>query len=607
MEEYSITTDDGITIGGIPISIDPNSDVLKARVAEERARRDRVTPQGVGEVALQMGTGLAGEVAGGLAGIGAGVATAAGNLVGLTDRDPMDTAANVVGDVRDFITTDVETPGGIALQKKIGDSVLGDVGRGFAATEDFLGDKAMDLTGSPALAALAKSIPTAITEFGGAALSLKAAKGLGRKPLTFADGRPTDAFRKALQKNGIEFDNINEAMVGDIIEHGTNASDAAQDLVKAQLKAGETGQGLAVIKLSKGGEVIKYKQGIDAVKQGYRKGFIAEVAAASPATRAKVTDMVRKMRRIKDNESLLDEFAPTDPIGESLKVRLKDIKKETVSASRELNQIAASKLKGQPIDSERIVKKFRESLAELDVKIGDGLDSDINFKGSAISKDKGSRKIIKDARDLLAEDVNIDALRAHKLKRQLDSLIDFKKTKSFAGIPASGKRVLVGLRKEINETLREANTDYARVNDTIHSGLTAMEDMEKAVGPSINIWEAGGVSALGRDSRSLLSNNKGRQRLSNAINNVEKTAIDMGGVYDDKITTMVRAANALEDVHGAMARSSFKGEIMSASKASTMGRREMLEEGIKWATEKGRGINEHNAFNAIEEVLREGK
>ena len=604
---YDIKTKDGIVLKNIPDNVAPDAPELQERVAAERAKRDSVTAQGAGEVALQMATGAAGEVASGLAGIGAGVATAAGNIVGLTDRDPMETAANVVGDVRDFITSDVETPGGIALQKKIGESVLGDAGELFSNVENKLGDTAFDITGSPAAAAIAKSIPTAIIEAIGAKAAFAAAKQAGKGALMFPDGRPTAKFRKALEKQGVEFDNITEAMVGEFIEHGTNASDAAQDLVKAQLAAGETGKGLAEVALSKGGEIIKYKPGVDAIKQGYRKGFVAEVAAASPVTRAKITDMVRKMRRIKDNEALLDKFTPTDPIGESLMVRLKRIKTETVSASKELNQIAASNLKGQPIDSARIVKKFRESLDELDVKMGEGLNPELSFKGSIISKDKGSRKLIKDAIDLLAEDVDIDALRAHKLKRQLDSLINYKKTKSFSGLPASGKRVLVGLRKEINEALRETNPDYARVNDTIHSGLNAMEGMEKAVGPSINIWETGGVSALGRDSRSLLSNNKSRQRLSSAISRVEETAIAMGGQYDDKITTMVRAANALEDVHGAMARSSIKGEIASANKFSTMGKRELVEHGVKWATGKGRGINEHNAFNAIEKVLSEGK
>ncbi len=39
---FSITTRDGITINNIPDDVDPNSDVLKQRVADIRARQAQV-------------------------------------------------------------------------------------------------------------------------------------------------------------------------------------------------------------------------------------------------------------------------------------------------------------------------------------------------------------------------------------------------------------------------------------------------------------------------------------------------------------------------------------------------------------------------------------
>ena len=617
---YSIITEDGIQIDDIPDDIARDADILKQKVAEARAARDGLTladrVQGAGEVGLQMATGAGAEVAGGLLGsaalVSSGMAKAvlpkgAEEFLGIADRSPVEIGADVVRGTKELLTTDVETKGGLAAQKAIGDSLVGDLGRGFATAEDYLGDKAFDVTGSPEIAAIAKSIPTAIMEVAGGALALRAAKKAGVGQLMYADGRPTEKFRKALQSEGVEFDNINKALIDNIVQPGGRPSESAKGIVKAQLKAGEGGGGLSSVKLNNHGEIVPYVQGIEAVKQGYDKGFVQMAATASPATREGMAKIVKGMRRINDDYSLRTKFRPTDVIGDRLDSRLRHIKGETKKARIRLNEIAATQLKGMPIDSERVVNNFKKSLDDLDVGIDDGLNPEINFKGSIISKDKGSQALINDARDLLAEDVVVDGLRAHKLKRQLDSLIDFKRSESFMGLPESGRRTLMGLRSELNNVLRDASPSYRDVNDTLSSGIRAIEDVEKAMGPSIDIFAPGGVSAMGQDLRGMISNNKSRVRLTNAIDGADRVAKEMGGKYGDDLGQLVSAANALEDVHGAIAKGSLKGNLEGAGKYLTRGKREHVEAAAQWALDKGRGINEHNAFNAIEEVIIRGK
>jgi len=74
-------------------------------------------------------------------------------------------------------------------------------------------------------------------------------------------------------------------------------------------------------------------------------------------------------------------------------------------------------------------------------------------------------------------------------------------------------------------------------------------------------------------------------------------------------------ANALDDQFGAVAKTSFRGDIEAAQRQGRMAQRAVQQgpavtawqagsEKVGEAVQKMRGINEENAFNAIEELLR---
>ena len=88
--------------------------------------------------------------------------------------------AQAVNDVRSAMTYSPRTQEGVESIGAVGEA-LNPVGEAFAATEDALGDVTFDITGSPALAALAKTLPTAALEAIGGVSAFKQASKRGAK------------------------------------------------------------------------------------------------------------------------------------------------------------------------------------------------------------------------------------------------------------------------------------------------------------------------------------------------------------------------------------------------------------------------------------------
>jgi len=172
---YSITTQDGITIQNIPDEIDPQSDVLRQRVASIRGGQDvpvsdvptdAVSPdisgadRGIGRDILggieAGGTILSGIVAGPVAGL-AGIAQT------LNPFAEQGAGAQAVQDVQEALTFQPRTQAGQESLQAVGET-LAPVGEALGALEQGLGEATLEATGSPLLATAAATAPTALLE-----------------------------------------------------------------------------------------------------------------------------------------------------------------------------------------------------------------------------------------------------------------------------------------------------------------------------------------------------------------------------------------------------------------------------------------------------------
>jgi len=117
------------------------------------------------------GTIVSGAVAEPAAGI-------AGLVTGALTQDPA-AAADVVSGVRERLTFEPGTQAGQEALQTVGE-VLQPVGEALSSAEQFLGETALEETGSPAAAAAAATIPTALMEALGIGIGGRLAKGTRR-------------------------------------------------------------------------------------------------------------------------------------------------------------------------------------------------------------------------------------------------------------------------------------------------------------------------------------------------------------------------------------------------------------------------------------------
>lgn len=484
-------------------------------------------------------------------------------------------------------------------------------GKVFTATEKALGDFAYDVTGSPTIAAAAATTPTAILEL----LSLKGLKDLAPGTRLIDDaGRPTKVLRRELDKKGLNFESltpeVKEAIPSQVdpslIPGGKPASRAVEDVLVKQIEAGAKEDALAGLKVE-GGKLVTDQVGTEAIKQGFRPGTIQAIKTSDSTTKSMMREMLNKMRAIKKNERLGLEMRPTDVVGNALTDRIKFISKKADEARKELDGIAKTELAGQAVDTDLIFNALDDGLSDLNVRIVEDAAGvpKVEYSGSLVSKDRSSKRVINDLVDLLGER-EIDARRAHDLKRQLDIMIDFNK-KSAMGLSDAGKKVLKKVRRALNDSIREVNPDYARVNDTLSTSLDALGSLDEAVG-TIDIFGKGAEKAIGQKLRALLSNQQGRIRLENAIENIEVATSSLGGSFGGDIKDLVMFADALDDKFGTVAKTSFAGQVEQAVSQATASPKAAVAGAVTKKVgsglEKLRGINDFNAFESLDKLLQ---
>lgn len=418
-------------------------------------------------------------------------------------------------------------------------------------------------------------------------------------------GLPTPAFSKALESKGLTVDNLIDG-IPDLPDDVT-PSQAVNLVIKDKLLTGAKDDALAPFKLSRIGAVEADNAAVEAVRQGFQQGDVQAAKTASEATKVGMRDMLKKTRQIKANSSLAKKFRPTDVVGTSVMKRFTHIRESASTARLELDNIAKTQLKGTAIDVDGVRNNFLSEMDRLDVGVDTStIPPKLDFEGSLISKDRTSQRVIKDVVDLLSEKRVPDALRAHKLKRQLDNLIDFRK-KAVGGLTEAGRNVAKSLRKSLNDSIRDVSDEYAAVNDILSESIGSLDDFQRVLGPSIDVFKEGAEKAIGQDLRGLLSNRKSRVRLENSVNNLDATAKNLGGQFNDDISDLVSFAEVLDDQFGAIAKTGFKGQVGSAVRQAARGREgikeAVIERGAE-AIEKARGINEQNAFKAMQELLK---
>lgn len=364
---------------------------------------------------------------------------------------------------------------------------------------------------------------------------------------------------------------------------------------------------------------------IEAIKQGFDEGVIADVKQASKADKSAMRKMVNIAERSKKNKKFGLLNRPGDVAGDTLMGRLRVVQKANRDAGKSLN-VAAEALAGKSVEAAPIGDKFASDLSDMGVSLqrnNGGID--VDFAGSDIEGLAGPESVIERVVKRMSSTTPPDAKELHRLKRFIDEQVTFGKNAE--GLAGNAERVLKGLRRDINETLGAKFPDYAAANKQYSKTIGALDAFQDVAGRKMNLTGPNADRATGVLMRRLMSNAQSRVTLLDSINEIDAVAKEFGGrltgqklipgkVDKDAINDLfsqVLFADELDSVFGPAARTSLQGQFDQA-----------LKQGVRAATtqagavdaglgvvgqviEKARGINEAGAFKSIKDLLKDTK
>lgn len=580
---------------------DPLAELYRPATTGEKA-------VGVGETALTIGSGLGGEIAGGL-----------GGLLSLPFVGP-ESAAGVVESVSGAMQYEPRTRAGQQMTAATGE-FFEPLARGLEAAGQFTGDVAYEAAGeSPLAGALGYTAPTAVLEALGLG-GLRAA----RSSISLLDdaGNPTPELRNLLNEQGLTYEALTPEVRASIPAEiqpgmipGGETARTGTEVVRRELEAGGGQAGLAGRRLE-GSAVARDPVAASAIRQGFEPGFVQTVKTATPETRADMVRMLQAMEGIKKETRLAGKIRPSDIAGQAVVQRVKFIRDKATEARRELDDIAKNRLAGRPIDPRPITDLVYRNLDEMNVKVTGVTPTGkpiLDFSDSTILKNRPARKAIEDALDLLEQGGTPDALRFHQLKRQIDELISYKKMPQ-QGLTPTGQAFLKDLRGALNQQLRAIDPDYARVNDVLSRSLDLFDDLQTSAGARVDIFAPDADKLVGQQLRRLFSNTQARVGMESTVAKLDDFAKELGGTFNNNAYDLAIFATHLDKRFGAVAETSLQGTIDSALKRSAQvvaeGPTQTLFGAVADLTQRGfnraRGVNDFNAFRTMEELLKQGQ
>lgn len=592
---YSITTKDGITINNIPDDIAPDAQVLRDRVAQERAKlaggqeevpqqpeiekrdlkRELMLAQSTGDVEksrellglLQPQLDSEREAAGDfIKGIPAAIPTVASGavaapiagLAGLGQEiiNPVRRAfgaeevsgADVVRRVQDKLTIDPLTEN---AGRTLG--TLGEALEPIGSLPAKAGQATLDATGSPAAATAVESGLTILPEL----IGLKLIKGV-RGPKIF--------------KNAGKLTRAQRGIVAELKANPRNPNFAKF--------IPETGKQSGALK--------------EAVKQSGSPELVAVMKSSSKADKAVFSEMLGILKKGKVDPVFADKVRLGDAVGKSLTNRIGDLKKLNSKAGKLVDDVARNELKGNFVDVSSAKGTFKSGLDDLRVGY-DAKTGTVDFKGSALEGAGAgqARDLVENLAKRLTKD-SIDATDAHFMKRLIDQKVSFGKSDS--GFSGQIDRNIKNLRKGLNDSISDKFPAYSKANKKYSETINAMNNFQDSAGKvDLSSKEALGVSA-----RRLTSNTQSRAKMLDSLDEIQDVLSRNGIKYKDDILTQTHVANALDRRFKTQASTGFEKSIAEAG-VEAIGKTtgSVAMDVIGGAAKKLSGVTDDRAIDAL--------
>ena len=609
---YTIETEDGITIEDIPDNIQPDDQRLKDRVAEERAKlasSAEATPQ----LTPSTDEALATEVAAGRAELPEGA-----DLIEFHDPMAPDGkgyrierergVGDVVGGVAETaLALGTGATGGIVghiggVLKGLVESIQsGQYGtqEGARLVEKTAQDLAQSLTYEPRTAAGQEYVQEV-------AETLAPLEAL--TPMAAEIGAVARASKPAIKSIVSKIVKPIKKEIG-FMKGAIPESQKAKHL-RNVIKENPTSKEIAPYKL-KGNKVVSDIEATEAIKQGFEDRVISTIKSGTDLDRKNMTKMINIHKLGKKSADFAAKNRPADVVGKSIEDRVSFLARQKKLAGKDIER-AADLLKGKKVNYEQPINNFLTELDDIGVKIStENGKMKISLLGSDIEGDIASKNLLNSIVNRLVETDVPDGYGVHRAKRFIDTQVSYGKTKANP-LSKTTERIVKGLRRNLNESLGEYSNKYKLANTKFSDIINSLDDIQRAVGTSVDMDSPNAAKSFGLSSRKLLSNYGSRVQMIDALDNIETVAKKYGMKPSDNIVKQVIFVNEIDRMFGAAAPTSFKGQIDQAiNKGVDVARRGGLGDAAldiaKKSINKARGINEENAIRAMEQLLKRKK
>jgi hypothetical protein len=276
-------------------------------------------------------------------------------------------------------------------------------------------------------------------------------------------------------------------------------------------------------------------------------------------------------------------------------------------------------LKGVHIDTSNVESTVLNKLDEIGINIPEEILEDTTkltgflknkevYERSDIFKNPSAQRMIKDVMDLLSVSTS-DAADAHRLKRKLDQLIDFKKNTP-GGLTDAGRDIAKAIRREVNQSIREVSKPYADANDKLSMIFKSLDDFSDVMPNRLNLFSDNAASAIGQEMRKFEGQRQVRVPLIDAATQIDDAVKKLGGNFDVNVRDLVTFNNTLEDRFGATARSGFAGQIEQANRNVLRPKEEFwnfVSDEVSKKVGKKFGPDDDKAFNVMQKILVRGQ
>tara|TARA_R110000796_G_scaffold155160_1_gene271853 strand:+ start:1309 stop:3195 length:1887 start_codon:yes stop_codon:yes gene_type:complete len=351
----------------------------------------------------------------------------------------------------------------------------------------------------------------------------------------------------------------------------------------------------------------KYKAAKDpvqkaAVRQGFDAGLVTMIREASPSDRRKMLQSLSITKESVGNKRYGLTARSGDVIGDSILERYKLVQDVNNRSGAEIDVFAEANMANTFVDFRSTIERFKSDLGKMKIKLSD--NGNLDFSLSSIKGLSGIENYLSRIAERMRSQRRMTAEEVHQFKRFIDDQTRYGKTEE--GLSGRAKSIVGDLRRNLDDLLDNKYPEYDRLNSTYSESIRAIDDLEVALGRTINLDERRANNAVGIAARSVGAQRTSKARLMNALEDIDTLAKKYGGAerFDNDVLNQASFVFELDKIFGTQAPTSLASVITQGVDKAGLSTTGAVTAAGKFAIDKLLGLDQAKQFRAMEELLK---